>query len=56
MKREIPEAPIFADVSNYQEAVRAIEMGADFVGPTLYGYTEQTKDITGPDYREFARM
>ena len=27
VKKEIPEAIIFADVSNYEEAVRAVEMG-----------------------------
>ena len=56
VKNEIPDALIFADVSNYEEAARAVEMGADIVGPTLYGYTEATKDITSPDLREFARM
>ena len=56
LKKEIPEAIIFADVSNYNEAVRSIEMGADIVGPTLYGYTAETKHIEYPDLREFARM
>lgn len=56
VKKEIPEALIFADVSNYDEARRAVEMGADIVGPTLYGYTEATKNIDTPDLREFARM
>ncbi|NLG03967.1 MAG: putative N-acetylmannosamine-6-phosphate 2-epimerase, partial [Clostridia bacterium] len=56
IRKEIPEAPIFADVSNYEEAKRAVEMGADIVGPTLYGYTEATKTIENPDLREFARM
>lgn len=56
VKKEIPDAIIFADVSNYEEAKRAIELGADIVGPTLYGYTEDTKDIEYPDLREFARM
>lgn len=56
VKKEIPEALIFADVSNYEEARRAVEMGADIVGPTLYGYTEATKHIEAPDLREFARM
>lgn len=55
-KKEIPEALFFADVSNYEEAKHAVEMGADIVGPTLYGYTEETKDIESPDLREFARM
>lgn len=56
IKKEIPGAITFADVSNYEEGVRAIELGADIVGPTLYGYTEATKHIEEPDMREFARM
>lgn len=56
VKKAIPEAIIFADVSNYDEAVRAVELGADIVGPTLYGYTAETKEIEGPDLRAFARM
>lgn len=56
VKKTIPEAPIFADVSNYDEARHAIDNGADIVAPTLYGYTAATKDIEGPDFREFARM
>ena len=56
LKKEIPEALFFADVSNYDEAKRAVEMGADIVGPTLYGYTEETKHIEEPNLREFARM
>ena len=56
VKKEIPEAILFADVSNYEEAARAVELGADIVGPTLYGYTAATKNIESPDLREFARM
>lgn len=56
VKKEIPEAIIFADVSNYEEAKRAIENGADIVAPTLYGYTKETSYIEGANYREFARM
>ncbi|BDF58127.1 putative N-acetylmannosamine-6-phosphate 2-epimerase [Christensenellaceae bacterium] len=56
VKKEIPEAMLFADVSNYEEARRAIDNGADIVGPTLYGYTKETKHIELPDLREFARM
>jgi len=56
VKREIPEAIVFADVSNYDEAARAVEMGADIVAPTLYGYTAETKHIELPDLRAFAQM
>ena len=40
IKENIPEALIFADVSNAQDARIAAEMGADFVAPTLAGYTQ----------------
>ena len=56
VKKEIPEAIIFADVSNYEEARRAIDNGADIVAPTLYGYTKETQHIEGADYRAFAKM
>ena len=56
VKEALPEAIIFADVSTYEEAKRALELGADVIGPTFYGYTRQTKDIEQPDLREFARM
>jgi N-acylglucosamine-6-phosphate 2-epimerase len=56
VKREIPEAIIFADISTYDEARRAIDLGADIVAPTLYGYTAKTANIEEPDMRQFARM
>ena len=56
VQKALPEAITFADVSTYEEARRAVEMGADIVGPTLYGYTQETKHIENPDLREFARM
>ena len=56
VKKEIPEAIIFADVSNLEEAKRAVENGADIVAPTLYGYTKETSHIEGADYRMFAQM
>lgn len=56
VKAALPDAILFADVSNYREAQRAVELGADIVGPTLYGYTADTKEIELPDLREFARM
>lgn len=56
VKKEIPEAIIFADVSNLEEARRAVENGADIVAPTLYGYTKETSHIEGDDYRMFAQM
>ena len=54
--RAFPDAITFADVSTLDEARRAVELGADIVGPTLYGYTRATANIENPDMRAFARM
>lgn len=40
IKNAIPEALIFADISNKEDAAKAIELGADFIAPTLAGYTQ----------------
>lgn len=56
VQEAFPEAMTFADIATYEEAKRAVEMGADIVAPTLYGYTAATKDIELPDMREFARI
>jgi N-acylglucosamine-6-phosphate 2-epimerase len=56
VKEKHPKVLTFADVTNCEEALRAVEMGADFVGPTLYGYTSETKHIMEPDYRELGKM
>ena len=34
-----------ADCSTYEEAIHADELGFDFIGTTLVGYTEQSKDM-----------
>lgn len=55
IKREIPKALIFADVRNAEDAKIAAEYGADFVAPTLYGYTSTPQELVrvkhnfGPD-------
>jgi len=56
VKKEFPDAITFADVSDYEEAAHAADMGADIIAPTLYGYTKATADIEEPDLRMFARI
>lgn len=56
VKKKYPNIPVFADVSNVDEATLAIEYGADIVAPTLYGYTKETEHIEGADYRMFAEF
>lgn len=40
IKGHIPEALVFADVATAEDARIAASLGADFVAPTLYGYTK----------------
>lgn len=56
VKEKYPDIPTFADVSNFEEAARAVANGADIVAPTLYGYTAETAHIEGADYRMFAQF
>ena len=42
---------VMADVSTEAEGVRAAELGADLVGTTLSGYTEDAPRTEGPDLR-----
>lgn len=40
---------VLADVSTLEEGIAAAQMGADFVAPTLSGYTEYSPKLDGPD-------
>lgn len=40
IKEQIPDALIFADVRNAEDAKVAADMGADFVAPTLQSFTD----------------
>ncbi len=42
--------PVLADVSTLEEGLQAQAYGADFVAPTLAGYTAYTTPQPGPDY------
>lgn len=41
---------VMADVDTIESAIAAKKAGANFVGTTLYGYTTQTKNLSGPGF------
>lgn len=47
--REDLEIPVIADVSTFEEGIRAWEMGADLIATTLSGYTRDTQHRSSPD-------
>jgi N-acylglucosamine-6-phosphate 2-epimerase len=44
------EKPVLADVSTLEEGLAAAKAGADFVAPTLSGYTSYSPAQPGPDF------
>ena len=46
--RQELRATLMADVDSVQNGLRAAALGCDWIGTTLYGYTETTSDRTPP--------
>ncbi len=42
--------PVMADVDTIENAIAAMNAGADIIGTTLYGYTSQTMGLTPPGF------
>jgi len=43
VREHAPNVELMADIATVQEAVKAEELGFDYIGTTLHGYTEDTK-------------
>ncbi len=50
IKKKYPNQLLMADTSCYEEGVKAKELGFDFVGTTMCGYTEYTKGTQLPNF------
>lgn len=48
--------PVMADVDTIEAAIAALDAGADIVGTTLYGYTNNTKHLSPPGFELLAQM
>ena len=49
IRENAPQVEIMADCSDFEEAKRAHELGFDYIGSTMRGYTPYTKGTVLPD-------
>ncbi|GFI02403.1 MAG: N-acetylmannosamine-6-phosphate 2-epimerase [Lachnospiraceae bacterium] len=56
VKEKYPEQIFMADCSDYEEGIKAANLGFDVIGTTLRRYTSYTKDVQIPDYEYLQKL
>lgn len=56
IRRKYPQQLFMADCSTYEDAVLAQALGFDFVGTTLNGYTDETRQTPPPNFELMAKL
>ncbi len=56
VKGKHPDQLFMADCATYEEGMNAAFLRFDFIGTTMSGYTEETKDIKLPDHELMRRL
>ena len=49
LKKRYPKQKFMADISTVEEGIRAEKLGFDYIGTTLVGYTDQSKELNNFD-------
>ena len=56
IKEKYPDQILMADISDYQEGLKAWKSGIDLVSTTMSGYTDYTPKLEGPDFELVRRL
>lgn len=56
IRENAPQVEIMADCSDFEETKRAHELGFDYIGSTMRGYTPYTKGTVLPDYEFLTKL